>query len=267
MSSIDSPREAPRQYVAMGSSYAAGIGLGQRLKGSARVCQRSGNGYPQQLARLCGLAITDVTCSGATTEHVLRGGQCRQDSQLSAVNRGTELVTLTAGGNDVQYVGDLMMMAYRARSKVLRALMRPFWKAPRPIEDRDFDALFRNLCAIVAEVRARAPSAHVMLVSYPQILPLQGACPVFGSDEGDIELMREVGRRLHATTSEAARTTGATFVDIAAASREHFVGSPEPWVKGLAGKDGAAIHPTLAGAIATAREVCRVLGSEPRRNF
>ncbi len=46
-----------------------------------------------------------------------------------------------------------------------------------------------------------------MLVSYPQILPPQGACPLFGSDERAIDLMREVGRRLHATTLEAARRT------------------------------------------------------------
>ncbi len=132
MNSIDSHREESSRYVVLGSSFAAGIGLGARLEGSPRACRRTANGYPQQLARLRGLAITDVTCSGATTGHVLHGGQCREGAQVSAVKGETGLVTLTAGGNDVNYVGDLMLMAYRARSRVVRALTGPFWKGLRP---------------------------------------------------------------------------------------------------------------------------------------
>ncbi len=132
MNSIDSHREGSSRYVALGSSFAAGIGLGARLEGSPRACRRTANGYPQQLARLRELAITAVTCSGATTGHVLHVGQCREGAQVSAVNGETGLVTLTAGGNDVNYVGDLMLMAYRARSRVVRALTGPFWKGLRP---------------------------------------------------------------------------------------------------------------------------------------
>ena len=60
------------QYVALGSSFAAGIGLGERAPGSPRICMQSINGYPQQLARLLGLSLVDVSCSGAATKHVLR---------------------------------------------------------------------------------------------------------------------------------------------------------------------------------------------------
>jgi hypothetical protein len=62
------------EYVALGSSFAAGLGLGPRVPGSPIVCQRSVNGYPQQLARMTGLSLTDMSCSGATASHVLRGG-------------------------------------------------------------------------------------------------------------------------------------------------------------------------------------------------
>ena len=68
------PRGTP-QYVALGSSYAAGIGLGKRAPGSPVACFRSVNDYPQQLARILGLSLVDVTCSGATTKHVLLGRQ------------------------------------------------------------------------------------------------------------------------------------------------------------------------------------------------
>lgn len=62
-------------YVALGSSYAAGAGLGPRQLGSPRLCQQSNNGYPHRLARKLKLPFVDMTCSGAVTPHLLVGGQ------------------------------------------------------------------------------------------------------------------------------------------------------------------------------------------------
>lgn len=42
------------EYVAMGSSFAAGAGLGRLQPGSPWLCARSVNGYPQQLAHMLG---------------------------------------------------------------------------------------------------------------------------------------------------------------------------------------------------------------------
>lgn len=80
-------------YVALGSSFAAGLGLGERAPGSPFMCQRSINGYPQQLARATGLPVVDMTCAGSTAEHVLHGGQYFQGAQLDAVKSSTQLVT------------------------------------------------------------------------------------------------------------------------------------------------------------------------------
>lgn len=254
-------REASAPYVALGSSFAAGIGLGKRVRGSPFICQRSDNGYPQQLARLCDLSIEDVSCSGATTEHVLNGGQCRQASQLSAVGRETRLVTLTAGGNDVGYVGDLMLLAWRLRSRLARALTALTWRGLRPAADRDFESLGRNLRAIVGEARRRAPDAQVVVVSYPQILPPDGPCADLGSDEAALAVMRNVGRELHGVTRDAASTSGALFVDMAAPSASHHIGSAQPWVNGADRRRGTPFHPTLAGVVATAREIAAAISS------
>jgi len=43
------------QHVALGRSFAAGMGLGPRDPGSPFVCMRSANGYPRLLARAAGL--------------------------------------------------------------------------------------------------------------------------------------------------------------------------------------------------------------------
>ena len=121
------PPEGEPQFVALGSSFAAGIGLGPRLPGSPHACMKTINGYPQQLARLLGLSLVDVSFSGASTRHILRGKQYFQPPQLDALTSNTELVTLTIGGNDVDYVRDLSMLAARRNRSLSGWLIRTFF--------------------------------------------------------------------------------------------------------------------------------------------
>jgi lysophospholipase L1-like esterase len=252
--------EGRRRYVALGSSFAAGLGLGPRIAGSPIACQRSANGYPQQLARLCRLSIDDRSCSGATVAHVIGSGRFREAPQVDALDAATELVTLSIGGNDVGYVGDLTMLAMRRRHAWLRPFLKLFWKDPRPAAARDFDRLQGDLLALLAEVRRRAPGARIVVVSYPRILPPTGTNAAVGLDESEAALMREVASRLDAVTRTAAETAQAVFVDMAAISADHHAGSAEPWVHGAAPREGVAFHPTLAGAAATTRAVAQILG-------
>ena len=201
-----------------------------------------------------------MTSSGATTVHVLDGGQGRLGPQLDAITAETELVTLTAGGNDVNYVGDLILLALRARSRVARMLMRLFWGGPRPLAGRDFATLHRHLCAIVEEARRRAPRARIVLVSYPQIVPSAGTCAALGLDADEAALMRDVGRVLAEVTRDAARASGALLVDMGPLSAGHAVGSAQPWVSGATRLKDAPFHPTREGTLATALQVASSLG-------
>ena len=97
------------EYVALGSSFAAGPGLGARDPGSPLICWRSIGGYPHILAAMTHLSLVDMSCSASTTDHILRGGQVFQGPQLAAIGARTRLVTITSGGNDVGYIGDLML--------------------------------------------------------------------------------------------------------------------------------------------------------------
>ena len=240
------------EYVALGSSFAAGLGLGSRVTGSPIVCQRSVNGYPQQLARLTGLSLTDMSCSGATASHVLRGRQVFLGPQIDALGPGTRLVTLTAGGNDIAYVGDLTAMAYRKRGGVISFLVGQFWGGAKPLADRKFDQLRANLIATLREARRRAPQARIFVVTYPAIIPPNGTCPGLGINEDDAALMRQVGVRLSEVTREAAQEVGVTVIDMDQLSGGHDTCASAPWVNGAAPKQGAPFHPTLAGARATA---------------
>ena len=248
------------QYVALGSSFAAGIGLGPRAPGSPRVCMQSINGYPQQLARLLGLSLVDVSCSGAVTKHVLRGGQYFQRPQLDALATNTELVTLTVGGNDVRYVGDLSMLAARRDRSFGGWLLRNFWKGPQAAKDRDFAGLQTEIRKALDEIRRRSPCARIIVATYPTIVPEGGVCPKLRLTESEADLMREVGRRLSEATRAATIEAGAILVDMEKLSVHHHACAAIPWVNGSKQTAGTQFHPTLVGARATAQKIARVLG-------
>ncbi len=61
------PAQNNAEYVALGSSFAAGPGDVKRSEGSLALCFQSDANYPHLLARRYGLSLYDATCSGATT--------------------------------------------------------------------------------------------------------------------------------------------------------------------------------------------------------
>ena len=248
------------QYVALGSSFAAGMGLGRRDPGSPFVCMRTLNGYPKHLARLRSLSLVDVSCSGATARSVLVGGKAFLAPQLGALRPDTELVTLTMGGNDVGYVGDLTFLAARGRSSLLGWYARTIWKGPTPPGDRDFDQLRTALSETLDQIRLLAPHARIVVATYPTLLPATGTCAELGLEERDAVAMRNVGDRLAEVTMAVARDRGAIVVDMNAIGADHHVCSFEPWVNGGAPGSGMPFHPNLAGAEATAKAISGALG-------
>jgi lysophospholipase L1-like esterase len=241
--------------VALGSSFAAGIGLGDRAAGSPIVCQRSLNGYPQQLARLRHLPIRDMSCSGATTLHVRDGGQAFLGPQLNGLAKDTKWVTLTAGGNDVSYVGDLSFLAGRKDPTFMGWALRQFWGGPRKPEQRDFAKLRTVLASTLAEIKQRAPQARIIVATYPTILPPKGTCANLGLTEAEADQMRVVGDKLAEQTLAIAQEASAIAVDMHRLGAGHDACSAEPWANGWHNTAGTAFHPTMAGAKATAAAI------------
>ena len=250
---------ARADYVALGSSYAAGAGLGRLQPGSPLLCARSVNGYPQQLARLRGLAIADMTCGGATARHVLRGGQFFQGPQIRAVNETTRLVTLTVGGNDIGYIGDLSLLAARKDRSLFGWLARHLWQGPKPLSERGFARLGADLAATLHAIHKRAPRAVVIVVTYPTALPPTGTCRRIALTEPEVRLMRQVSDRLADTTRQAAENHGSRLVDMNRLGADHHACAASPWVSGWKDAGIATFHPTLAGAGATAASVSKAI--------
>lgn len=247
-------------YVALGSSFAAGLGLGPRAPGSPRISQRGVDGYPQQLARLLQVpSFTDMTSSGSTVRQVLRGGQFLLGPQIDALGPDTRLVTLTAGGNDIGYVGDLTFMAYGNAGGLLGAPLRLAKGKPKAASKRDFRELDENLRATLREIRRRSPRAQVVVATYPAILPEAGICGRLRITEDQAATMRGVADELSRVTRAAAAATRATVVDMAMLSKGHDACGEQPWTNGFRPEEGASFHPTHAGARATAQAIASVI--------
>ncbi len=90
------------QYVALGDSYASGLGSFSYLPGtnkSQNGCERASDGYVKQLATDLGYALGFEACSGATIDSLVEGSK----AQDSGLGHDTRVVTLSIGGNDVGF--------------------------------------------------------------------------------------------------------------------------------------------------------------------
>ena len=250
-------------YVALGSSFAAGPGLAPVADVG---CARSAANYPQRVAAALELTLTDVTCSGTTTDNVLTkphdAGGVQVPPQLDALAADTRLVTITVGGNDIGYVTALTDFA------CIQAGDCPGYTVDRGAVDAATAAVESRLVVTLEAVRAAAPRAVVMLVTYPQIVPASGAtCAEIGVTAPDAGYGAGLERLLHDVSVSAAGQTGATVVDAYAASAgRDACGGGGRWVGGYPPADGPgvqAFHPTEAGMAGQADLVVAALTRQP----
>ena len=110
------------QYVAMGSSYAAGFFI-QPQEPGAGACGRSLLDYPHLVAAKLRLSLNDVSCGGAVTANALDTPQGSAPPQIDAVTPNTRLVTMTIGGS---------VPAFHIPSRVDRMRVRNVRSPPPP---------------------------------------------------------------------------------------------------------------------------------------
>lgn len=233
-------------YVAMGSSYAAGAGIGTPKPGTPQRCFRSASNYPTLLAARLALDLDDQTCGGAVTENIL-GAWNELPPQIAAVTPDTRLVTITIGGNDVDFVRNLFLAG------VCPALPSAPASCPRrQVKDEaGWEALDGNLRRIVRGVHDRAPHARVLFVDYVTVLPAGEACERARLAPEDAAIARVTALRLAALTAKVAHEEGAEVLAASALSRNHTACDAEPWSNAAAPAGAARAyapwHPNAAG--------------------
>lgn len=248
------------RYVAIGSSYAAGPLLPPgkpAAPGAPTRCGQSMNNYPTLLAQRFGMVLVDRTCSGATTDHVL-GPWGDVPAQLASVDAATRLVTVTIGGNDLSYVGDLFSATCIQRAGELAAAgfaPKPCGAIRNPTE-ADYLRVEEQLNAIARRVREVAPNARLVFVQYLTPLPAGSLCANTPVSEDAAAIVRQIGARLAEITGKVAQAQRAIVVEMNQASANHTPCDAEPWMigapKGYDGKQGLQWHLNLAGMKATA---------------
>jgi len=257
--------DAPASYVALGDSYASGpLIVPQEAVPS---CFRSGNNYPHLVARELGITeFDDVTCNGASStdltdpQHTKFGGNV--PAQYDALDKDTELVTVTIGGNDV----GLFDLA-------LSCLDLPL--APRPTTscvpttgtgpdrfDQAIDRMGPTYNHVAHEIHIRSPKADVVFVGYPTAIR-DGGCPTIQPmAPSSATYLQARLDHLNAVMAEHALASGATYVDTRTPSVGHDVCAPGPtrWLEGVVPEsDSEPLHPNLRGHQNMATQVISAL--------
>ncbi|MEU3612864.1 SGNH/GDSL hydrolase family protein [Streptomyces sp. NPDC006872] len=222
------------EYVALGDSYASGVGAGHYDSASG-ACKRSELGYPALWAGVHDeYALKDVSCSGATIADV------RAD-QLSALSTGTDFVTLTVGGNDAQFSSVVQACLTNTDAYCKTATDWMSYYAENQLVD--------ELAALYKDIKAKAPNATVSVLGYPQAISTSGVCPVIDLSAAKRTYMNGFADALAEGTKAAAAKEPVHFLDVRPEFKNHGACGSDPWINDLS--DPASVfHPTLAGYIA-----------------
>ena len=250
--------------AALGSSFAAGPTIEPVANLAA---MRSGRNYPHLVADSLGADLVDLTVSGATTANILREPQTMVGGaefapQIDGLPVDADLVTVTAGGNDLRFIGSMLFCAW-ARLEP-GGLMEQMLAQGLPggladVTDDEVDLAAQGLVDIVSAVRSRAKRARVVLVDYLTVvtenLPV-GAGEVFTADE--LALFVRTQAALGRAYRIAADRSGAELLAMSEVSAGHGLGSDQAWVFGFKPTmqtTAGSFHPNGAGMQAVAHEL------------
>lgn len=252
--------------VSLGSSFAAGPLIPPVVDADAG---RSGRNYPHLTAARLGAELVDLTVSGATTATILDQPQATMsgkvfEPQIDGVPRNADVVTVTAGGNDLDYTGSMLFAAFRRLDPAhpLNRYLAP--RFPDGLQEPSaamVAAAESGLVRIVEGVSARTDGARVVLVDYLTVI---GGGTSGGTvfDDAERELFLRMRTSLEGAYERAAERSGAELLRASGLSRDHGLHSPEPWVTGLLTEpavSAGSFHPNALGMERVAEELARLL--------
>lgn len=223
---------ATPNYVALGDSYASGVGTRTYISSSGS-CQRSTKAYAYIDAARIGANLTFVACSGAKVADVTA-------NQLPSVTSSTSIVSVQVGGNDANF------------SSVITTCAEPSWLGDCSSAVAGAQTIINNtlpgrLNTLYASIRSRASAAKVVVVGYPRLFNGTdcNAGTFFSADE--MTKLNATADLLNSKLSAAASGAGFSFVNPTSAFIGHAVcGSPE-WLNGLSNPVSESYHPNVTG--------------------
>ncbi len=234
---------AASQYVDLGDSYASGVGTRVFYEESGS-CKRSPDAYGPKVAAAKGYTLSFQACSGAKTSDVIA-------KQLGTLSGSTALVTISIGGNDAGFSNVIVNCAlyyFTCGGAINEANEYIAKKLPGVLETTYND------------IRARATTAHVVVLGYPHLFTKEGAtCNVNFLTSSNERKLNETGDKLDAAIKARAEAHRFTFVDTRKAFEPHEVCASEEWLNGQSNPLEESYHPNVKGQAEFTTEVEGVL--------
>jgi hypothetical protein len=238
-------------YTALGDSYASGPLIPNQSL-SPLGCLRSDHNYAHLTASALGLSLTDVSCSGATTNDMTEAQNVEpgpNPPQFNGLSAGTNDVSVTIGGNDIGF------------SEIIESCItyNPFSSPCKEKYDSGgHDQLAERInnaapkiAAVLQGIHAHSPNARVFLVNYPDILPTGSGCwPTVPLSFTDVPYLHATEEHLNSMLANEAAANNATVVNWYGASIGHdsCKSSSTRWVEPLIpGELAYPVHPNKAG--------------------
>jgi lysophospholipase L1-like esterase len=219
-------------YVALGDSYSSELGAGS-YDSSSGSCERSANAYPQRWANSNAPgSFTFVACAGATTSDVL-------SSQISAVNSGTTLVSITIGGNDAGFASIMETCVLQSDSACISAI--------GGAESFVSNQLPARLDATLQAIRSAAPAARIAVLGYPDFYDLSNSSGCIGLSTAKRTAIDQGADLLDSVISAAAARNGDVFGDVRGNFSGHEICDSSSWLHSVTFPINESYHPTATG--------------------
>jgi lysophospholipase L1-like esterase len=235
-------------YVSLGSSLASGFGIANQ----STSCGRSDKSYGPLVAAKYGLQLVDVSCGAAVVPNVVDTPQGDNPPQLDAVPADAKLITIGLGGNDIGYNGTAL------------ACGDPTTTCTAPPDlAADEAALPEKLNTMIAAVKAKAPQATIVVVTYPREFPKQN-CAALSLSDDELAILQQMGASVERSLVAAAKKSHVLLADPYVQRGDHTACAPasQRWTNGkdVATGAGFAYHPTALGH----REMATLIGKALR---
>jgi lysophospholipase L1-like esterase len=218
-------------YVALGDSYASGVGAGSYISSSGD-CKRSTRAHPYLWAAANSPSSFAFTaCSGARTGDVLA-------NQLAPLNSATALVSISIGGNDAGFADVMTTCVLQSDSACVSRI-----NTARAYVD---STLPGRLDSVYSAISTRAPNAHVVVLGYPRFYKLGTSC--LGLSETKRKAINDAADYLDTAIQKRADAHGFTWGDVRTTFTGHEICSGSSWLHSLNWLNiGESYHPTAAG--------------------
>ncbi|MEU1282896.1 SGNH/GDSL hydrolase family protein [Kitasatospora sp. NPDC005856] len=227
-----SANAAGANYVALGDSYSSGVGAGSYLSDSGS-CKRSTNAYPYLWKNAhAPSSFKFVACSGARTGDVL-------NSQISALDASTTLVSISVGGNDAGFADTMQTCVLGSDADCINAV--------NTAKNYATTTLPGQLDKVYSAIKAKSPNAHVVVMGYPHIYKVGGSC-IFGIGDTKRSAINGAADTLDGVLAKRAANAGFAFGDVRSIFNEHEIcGSLTTWLNSTTLPVDESYHPKAAG--------------------